>query len=101
NLNADGAIATGASILNSQALTDVGGGGPAVPSLTPLLVNRRAPAATAPPLVAAGDVITIAGKRGGRDLPPLNYTVAAGGTGAGLCGFLDQGVGGGHSGARP
>jgi flagellar hook protein FlgE len=93
NLNADGPVATGASILNSQALTDVGGGGPAVPSLTSLLVNLRDPAATATPLVAAGDVITIAGKRGGRDLPPLNYTVAAGDTLADFADFVNQAMG--------
>ena len=93
NLNADGAIATGASILNSQALTDVGGGGPAVPSLTSLLVNLRDPAATATPLVSAGDVITIAGKRGGRDLPPLNYTVAAGDTLSDFADFVNQAMG--------
>jgi flagellar hook protein FlgE len=93
NLNANGAIATGASILNSQALTDFAGATAAAPTLASLLVNLRDPASTATPLVAAGDKITIAGKRGGRDLPPLEYTVGATDTLADFADFVNQALG--------
>jgi flagellar hook protein FlgE len=93
NLNADGAVATGASILNSQALTDFGSGSAATPGLTSLLVDLRDPAATATPLVNAGETITIAGKRGGRDLPPLTYTIGAADTLADFSDFIHQALG--------
>jgi len=93
NLNANGAVASGASILNSQALTDFGGGVAATPSAASLLVDLRDPAATATPLVNAGDVITITGKRGGRDLPSLSYTVAATDTITDFSDFIQQAMG--------
>lgn len=93
NLNADGAIATGASILNSQALTDFGSGSAAAPTLASQLVDLRDPAATGTSLVTAGDVITLQGKRGGRDLPALQYTVGATDTVADFADFVNQALG--------
>ena len=93
NLNADGPVATGASILNSQALTDFNGATPGVPSAASLLVDLRDPTATGTPLVSAGDTITITGKRGGRDMPPLEYTVTATDTVADFSDFVNQALG--------
>jgi flagellar hook protein FlgE len=93
NLNADGALATGASILNSQAITLAGGGGvgPA-PDAGTLLTDVASTTASSTALFAVGDVLTLSGKRGGRDLSDLTLTVAAGTTLADLTDFFQQGM---------
>jgi flagellar hook protein FlgE len=93
NLNADGAIGSGASILNSQALTDISGGVPAAPTPGTLLTDLRDASETTTPLVASGDVLTISGTRGGRDLPDLTFTIDASSTLGDLLNFLNQGLG--------
>ncbi len=93
NLNADGEVATGASILDSQALTDVGSGSAAAPSASSLLTDLRDPSATTTPLVNVGDKITVTGKRGGRDMSPLTYTVGATDTVADFSDFMNQAMG--------
>ena len=91
NLNASGAVASGASILNSQLLTTVGGG--AVPDGNTLLSNLASQTTPGTPLVADGDVFTLKGKRGGRTEPERTFEVTAGSTVNDLMGFLQQGMG--------
>lgn len=97
NLNASGTTATGASILQSSPLTDVG----AVPtgarvSDTTLLTDLReandddTPGTAA--LFAVDDVISLSGKRGGRDLADLNFTVTGTTTVGDLQQFFNQGM---------
>jgi flagellar hook protein FlgE len=94
NLNATGAIALGASILDSSvALTDIGGGGPAAPTTGSLLVNLRDdanPAGAA--FFASGDTLTLAGKRGGRGLGALSFTIDGATTIGDLQNFFNQGL---------
>ncbi|MCC6422439.1 MAG: flagellar hook-basal body complex protein [Phycisphaerales bacterium] len=91
NLNADGAVASGASVLNSQSLTTLGG--LAAPDATTLLTNIADSSTNAVPKFAAGDVLTLQGKKGGRDLPSSTYTVTAGSTLGDLQSFLQNGLG--------
>jgi flagellar hook protein FlgE len=94
NLNSNGAIATGASILNSQQLTILNGAGLApAPNTATALTNVASTTASSTPLFAVGDVLTLSGKRGGRDLPDLTMTVAAGSTLGDLTNFFQQGLG--------
>jgi flagellar hook protein FlgE len=97
NLNASGAVATGASILNSNvALSDVsaGVGSPAALSATTLLTDiRDASNLAGAPLFADGDVLTVKGTRGGRDLPPLTFTISSTSTVEDLTNFYNQALG--------
>lgn len=94
NLNANGTIATGASILNSQALTIVNGLGLApAPDGTTALTDLASATASGAALFNVGDVLTLSGKRGGRDLPDLQFTVDAGSTLGDLSNFFQQGLG--------
>ena len=61
NLNAAGPVAGGASILTSQPITTAGGTAPI--GATPL-ASLRSTAVPPAPLVAVGDVLTLAGTRG-------------------------------------
>ncbi|MGF1633742.1 MAG: flagellar hook protein FlgE [Phycisphaerae bacterium] len=92
NLNTAGEIGTGASILNSQPLTVVGGGAP-VTNATPLSDVRLASAPGGAALFAPGDTISLEGQRGGRDQPLLTYTVGAGDTLADLATFFNNALG--------
>jgi flagellar hook protein FlgE len=88
NLNANGAIATGASILDSGPLTtDLG----ALPDATTPLVNLRDPADLATPLFAPS-TLTLAGKRGGRNLSPLTFDITGTSTLGELQAFFNQGM---------
>jgi flagellar hook protein FlgE len=91
NLNAGGDVAAGASILTSQLLTTVGGGAP--PAAGTLLTNIAATTDNATPLFTSGDVFTLAGKKGGRDLPEASFTVGATSTLNDLMTFFQQGMG--------
>src|SRR5690349_11394743 len=71
NLNADGLVATGASILDSGPLTTATS---TLPDDNTLLVDLRDPADLATPLFAAS-TLTLAGKRGGRNLPSLDFAI--------------------------
>jgi flagellar hook protein FlgE len=94
NLNSNGEEASGASVLVSQQLTLLNGGGvgPA-PDATTALTSLASTTASATPLFAVGDVLTLSGKKGGRDLPDLTFNVAAGSTLGELSAFFDQGLG--------
>ncbi|HTL27739.1 MAG TPA: flagellar hook-basal body complex protein [Tepidisphaeraceae bacterium] len=93
NLNADGAVASGASILKTNvALTDVASG--TLPTGTTLLSDLRDESNPAgPAMFAAGDVLTLSGKQGGRDLPDLTYTVTGTSSVDDLDAFFNQGLG--------
>lgn len=92
NLNASGTIATGASILNSQSLTLVGGA--AAPATTDLLVNVASTIAPATPLFVDGDTFTLRGSKGGRELPERTFQVdGATTTVQDLMDFFEQGLG--------
>jgi len=92
NLNADGAVAKGASILNSQQLTVVGGA--AAPTGATLLTDLAAFDDSATPLIANGTAFTLSGKKSGRDLPDRTFTVGTDGTTvADLTTFFQSGLG--------
>src|SRR5882672_7654105 len=91
NLNAGGDVGAGASILTTQLLTTVGGGAP--PAAGTLLTNIADTTAPATPLFSAGQVFTLGGKKGGRDLPEATFTVGAGSTLNDLMTFFQQGMG--------
>lgn len=91
NLNADGAVASGASVLNSQSLTTVGG--LVAPDATTLLTNLADSSNNAVAKFAAGDVLTLQGKKGGRDLPAGKFTITAASTLGDLQTFLQNGLG--------
>src|SRR5207237_2799426 len=91
NLNAGGDVAGGASILTSQLITTVGGGAP--PAAGTLLTNIAATTDSATPIFNNGDVFTLGGKKGGRDLPDATFTVGATSTLNDLMTFFQQGMG--------
>jgi flagellar hook protein FlgE len=93
NLDSDGTVSTGASILNSQQLTLAGGlgAGPA-PDATTQLTSLASTTASSTTLFNVGDVLTLQGQRGGRDLSPLSFTVQAGSTLGDLSNFFQQGL---------
>jgi flagellar hook protein FlgE len=91
NLNADGPVASGASILTSQVLTTVGGAAP--PAAGTLLTNVADAAAPATALMNAGDVFTLAGTKDGRTLPSATFTVTAASTVQDLLNFYRDGLG--------
>ncbi len=91
NLNAGGALPSGASILETQALTTVGGA--AAPTSASLLTSLASVSAPATPLFTAGDVLTLKGQRGGADLAAQTFTVTAASTVTDLTTFYSQGLG--------
>ena len=94
NLNADGPVATGASILLSDAVTVAGGG--AAPTSATLLAGASGVAlasAPATPVFSVGQVLTLDGTRGGRDIGPATFTVSATSTVGDLMTFFQQGLG--------
>jgi flagellar hook protein FlgE len=94
NLNAAGTIATGASILNSQQLTIVNGLGAApAPDGTTLLTDLASTTTSSTALFSVGQTLTLSGKKGGRDLPDLTYTIDATSTLGDLSNFFQQGLG--------
>lgn len=91
NFDSSGAIATGASILNSQLLTTVGGA--AAPTGATLLTDLADNTAPGTPLLAVGDEFTLAGKKGGRVQSERTLEVTAATTVGDLMTFLQQGMG--------
>ena len=72
NLNADGSIASARASSTAQALTIVNGLGAAATRMAaPLLTDLASAATSSTALFAVGDILTLAGKKGGRDLPDL------------------------------
>ena len=88
NLDASGAVATGASVLLSQDLTTVGGA--AAPTAATLLTGLASTASTATPAFTAGETITVGGTKGGRSVAPTTFTVGAGSTVQDLMTFFQQ-----------
>jgi flagellar hook protein FlgE len=93
NLDASGAVATGASILTSQPLELVGGAGSLDPTGADLLTDAAASSDTATPLFSAGQVFTLAGKKGGRDVDSATFVVTGTNTVSDLMSFFQQGLG--------
>ena len=91
NLNANGPVASGASILTSQVLTTVGG--LAAPTSATLLTDLASATAPATPLMAAGNVFTLEGQKAGRTLPAGTFTVSAASTVQDLLNFYRDGLG--------
>lgn len=83
--------AGGASVLNSQALTTVGGA--TRPTGTTVLTNVAATTANGVPLFNVGDTITINPTRGGVAQAPQSFTVGAGSTLDDLAGFYNTAMG--------
>jgi flagellar hook protein FlgE len=93
NLNASGPVATGASIINSQALELVGGGNLNAGG-SDLLTDIGTSAGTnTTALFTAGQVFTLDGKKGGRDVPPATFVVAGTNTVSDLMTFFQDGMG--------
>lgn len=94
NLNSSGTVATGASILNSQELTILNGGGlQPPPSASTLLTDLAAATTSSTALFSVGQTLTLSGKKGGRDLPDLTFTIQATSTLGDLANFFRQGLG--------
>ena len=91
NLNASGAVASGASILNSGDITTVGGAAP--PSAASLLTDVAAASANGRPLFAVGDKLTLSGTKGGRTQASNTLDVTATSTVQDLMTFYQQGLG--------
>jgi len=90
NLNANGLIATGSSILNGAPM--IHADGVTTPVDATALVDLRNPADLATPLFAAGSTLTLAGSRGGRNLPELTFDINASTTVLELRQFFNQGM---------
>lgn len=88
NLNGGGDLSTGASIIESSVeLFEAGG------PVTGATLLTNVEDATATPMFAVGDEITLEGTRGGRRQDPLTLTVDAATTVADLQAFFDHGLG--------
>ena len=88
NLNAGGDLSTGASIIESNVeLFEAGG------PVTGASLLTNVDDATATPMFAVGDVLTLEGTRGGRRQEPLEFTVTAASTVAELQAFFNHGLG--------
>jgi flagellar hook protein FlgE len=90
NLNSGGAVAAGASILTSQAFTTVAG---TAPTGTDLLSNLVSTAVPPVPLMNVGDTLSLAGTRGGSDLPTQTFTVTSTSTVSDLENFVNDALG--------
>lgn len=92
NLNASGDVAAGASIFNSGPLVARTGAVLGTPPESTLLTDLADQAAPGTALFAVGDVLTVAGSRGGRDTPPQTLSIDAGTSLADLTEFMRQGL---------
>ncbi len=93
NLNSNGPIGSGASILNSQALALKTGAVSATLDGTTLLTDLADLSTPGTALLSSGDAITLAGKKGGRTLPVSTFSVSPTSTVNDLLGFFNQGLG--------
>ena len=89
NLNANGELGMGASVLQSQALLDNASN---PPTDTTALLDLRLASDTTTPIFADGQVLTVEGKRGGNNLPPETMTVGPTTTVADLNAFFQKGM---------
>ena len=91
NLNASGAVASGASILATQLMTELGGA--AAPTGATLLTNLASSDDNTTALFSVGQEFTLSGKKGGRDLADATFTVDAASTLDDLVEFFQGGMG--------
>ncbi len=93
NLNANGAVATGSSILNSGAMFLKGGStwAGALDGTVPM--SELSGTAGGAALYNVGDVLTLEGQKGGRTLDTATYTVTATSTLGDLGSFFEQALG--------
>jgi flagellar hook protein FlgE len=89
NLNADGPVGSGASVLSSQLITTAAA---TVPTGATALVDLR-DTGTGAALFAAGDVLTLAGEKAGRTLDGSELTVTAATTVDELRAYFSGGLG--------
>jgi flagellar hook protein FlgE len=90
NLDAAGLPATGASILNSQLLTRVGGlSAPTGATLLTDVADNGTPATAA---FSVGQTFTLIGKKGSRDTAPETFKVTATSTLSDLTSFFNNGL---------
>lgn len=88
NLDADGDLPTGASVLDSTALDTASGD----PLATTTLLSDVAASGDTTPMFATGDVLTLAGQKGGRSLPDLTFTITDTSSVQDLLNFYNQGM---------
>jgi flagellar hook protein FlgE len=95
NLNASGPLATGASILNSQALTLVStaGGFPGAPTGATALTDIAASSDNTTALFAVGETYTFKGRKDGAAVADATFAVAAGSSLQDLMDFFQQSLG--------
>jgi flagellar hook protein FlgE len=94
NLNSDGAVASGASIIQTQALTMLGGG--MAPGGATALTNVASTADSATPLFAVGQSFTLEAQKGTAtkaDMAPATFTVTAASTLDDLMSFFQGSLG--------
>lgn len=89
NLNANGEVGTGASILLSQLITTAGG---TVPTGATLLTDVRDTTTGATPF-AVGNILNLSGDKGDRSLGESELTIGAGTTLNDLQAFMSGGLG--------
>ncbi len=91
NLNSDGDVAAGASVLSTKPLQSISAG---TLSGTSLLSDLSLDGTTPlfDPAAATPDVLTLEGVKGGRTLPALTFTPDAASTVDDLCDFFNQGM---------
>ncbi|MGD0138938.1 MAG: flagellar hook-basal body complex protein [Tepidisphaeraceae bacterium] len=93
NLDSGGAVASGSTILTSQAFSTVAGTAPTGADLLTNLVTTATPPALPVALMNVGDVLTLAGTQGGHDMPSQSFTVKATSTVSDLENFINQALG--------
>ena len=95
NLNAAGPLATGASILNSQALTlvNTAAGFPGAPTGATALTDIAASSDNTTALFAVGEAYTFKGRKDGAAVADATFTVQAGSTLQDLMDFFQQSLG--------
>jgi len=90
NLNSGGVVASGASILTSQAFGTSGGTAPTGATKLSALVSTAVPPVA---IFNVGDTLTLAGTQGGRDLPSASFTITAASSVSDLEDFVNQALG--------
>lgn len=91
NLDAAGTVASGASVLNSQLLSRVGGG--AVLTGSSLLTDVADATTPATPAFSVGQTFTLQAKKGSRDTLPQTFKVTAASTLGDLTSFFNHSLG--------
>ncbi len=93
NLNADGEVSSGASVLASPAFLSISGAG--APAAAGALLSDLSLDGVTPIFNTAGptpDVLTLEGQKGGRTLPALEFELTPTATVEDLMAFINQGL---------